>query len=160
MQNDLDRFELKILAELQEDATCSTVELAERIGLSQAPCWRRLNRLRSEGYIKKQVALINGEKVGLGTQVFVQVKLTVHGRANVAEFTSAIERHPEVVECHILLGAIDCILRVVVEDVKEYEKFFFDHLSQIPGVQELNSMVSLSEVKATTALPLRLGQKG
>ena len=154
MIDKLDRFEIAILRELQEDATLSTLDLSERIGLSQAPCWRRLNRLRGDGYIRKEVALLDREKVGLGTQVFAHVKLTTHGRTNVAEFTEATKAHPEITECHILLGTVDALLRVVVRDSNDYQRFFFDCLSRLPGVQEVNSMVSLSEAKATTALPL------
>jgi len=155
MPGRLDSFEVRILAELQEDCTLSTVELASRVGLSQAPCWRRLNRLRREGYIRREVALVDRSKVGLGTQVFAHVKLSSHGRTNVSEFIRATKELPEIMECHIVLGGVDALLRVVVEDVNAYERFFYDHLSRLPGVQEVNSMVSLTVGKSTTSLPIQ-----
>lgn len=154
MPDVLDSFDLRILSELQEDCTLSTLELASRVGLSQAPCWRRLNRLRREGYIRREVALVDRSRVGLGTQVFAHVKLSSHGRANVSEFIEATKALPQIMECHILLGAVDALLRVVVEDVNAYERFFYERLSPLPGVQEVNSMVSLTEGKSTTSLPI------
>jgi Lrp/AsnC family transcriptional regulator len=150
----LDAFERKILALLQEDASRSTVEIAGAIGLSQAPCWRRIQRLKDEGYIRSQVCILDRGKLGLRAQVFAQVKLNAHGRANLDEFASAIRDFPEVLECHVLMGSVDFMLRVVTEDIEAYERFFFEKLSRLPGVQEINSTVALSEIKSTTALPL------
>jgi Lrp/AsnC family transcriptional regulator len=166
MQDHLDTLDIRILAELQDDCTLSTGELASRIGLSQAPCWRRLNRLRSEGYIRREVALVDRCKVGLGIQVFAHVKLSSHGRTNVSEFIEATKSRSEILECHIVLGAVDVLLRVVVEDMNTYERFFYDYLSRLPGVQEVNSMVSLTEGTSTTSLPIkgtlqqRIGMEG
>lgn len=150
----LDRHELKILALLQEDATMSTAEVAERVGLSQAPCWRRIDRLRREGVIKRQVALVDRRSIGLNAQVFAQVKLNAHGRQHLEEFAAAIREFPEVLECFVLMGPVDFLLRVVAADIDAYERFFFERLSRLPGVQEINSVVALSEIKSTTALPL------
>ncbi|WP_417620218.1 Lrp/AsnC family transcriptional regulator [Parasphingorhabdus sp.] len=150
----LDKFEQKILVALQGDARISTAELAESIGLSQSPCWRRVDRLEREGYIQKRVAIVDRRKVGLNAQVFAQVKLNAHGRANLDEFSAAIHEFPEVLECHVLMGAVDFLLRVVAADIEAYEKFFFEKLSRLPGVQEINSTVALSEIKSTTALPI------
>lgn len=153
MQNNLDRFDEAILEAVQEDASQSTVELAERVGLSQAPCWRRLQKLRQEGYILKQVALVDRAKLGWNLQLVVLVQLSAHGRANVQQFTSAMAAQDRVLECSIVLGSVDAILRIVARDIADYERFFFDHLSQAPGVREANSMVVLTEAKATTKLP-------
>ena len=131
---DLDPFEIKILRELQRDANQTTAEVAERVGLSVSPCWRRIDRLERDGFIKKRVAIIDRRKVGLNAHVFAQVKLNAHGRANLDEFSAAIRGFPEVLDA--------------------YESFFFDQLSKLPGVQEINSTVALSEIKATTELPL------
>jgi Lrp/AsnC family transcriptional regulator len=150
----LDRFDLRLLSAVQEDATRTTTELAQIVGLSQAPCWRRLQRLRTEGYILREVAIANPDKLGLALEVFAHVKLTANGRSNVTQFTDAISPHPEVLECHVLLGPVDCLLRIVVQNMKDYEEFFFKHLAPLPGVQEINSMVTLSVAKSTTALPL------
>ena len=150
----LDRHERKILALLQKDASLTVATIAERVGLSQTPCHRRIARLEREGIIKARVALVDRGKVGLHAHVFAQVKLNAHGRANLDEFTSAIQGLPEVLECYVLMGTVDFMLRIVARDIQAYERFFFDKLSQLPGIQEINSTVALSEIKATTALPV------
>ncbi|MET3725514.1 Lrp/AsnC family transcriptional regulator [Sphingomonas trueperi] len=151
---DLDPYERKIVRELQSDASLTTAELAERIGLSASPCWRRVDRLEREGVIRKRVALIDRRKVGLNAHVFAQVKLNAHGRANLDEFSAAIRGFPEVLDAYVLMGTMDFMLRIVAEDIDAYERFFFDKLSKLPGVQEINSIVALSEIKSTTELPI------
>jgi len=154
MLEGLDGFERKILALLQEDASRSNAEIAAAIGLSEAPCWRRIQRLRKDGYILADVSLLDRRKIGLNAQIFAQVKLTAHGRSNLAAFSEAIRSFPEVLECFVLMGTVDFMLRIVARDIESYERFFFDKLSQVPGIQEINSMVALSEIKSTTALPI------
>lgn len=150
----LDAIDRKLIAALQEDCGRSTVELAEAVGTSQSACWRRIQRLRDVGVITGQVALVDRKKLGWGMQVFAHVKLTAHGRTNVAEFTQAVTRYPQVLECHILMGSVDCLLRIVAEDVEDFERFFFTQLSTLPGVRDVNSMVSLQEVKDKRAIPV------
>lgn len=150
----LDSYERKILKILQEDASLSTAAIAERVGLSPSPCWRRVDRLEREGFITRKVALVDRRKVGLNAQIFAQVKLNAHGRANLDEFADAIRGFPEVLECYVLMGSVDFLLRIVAPDIEAYEAFFFNRLSQVAGVQEVNSTVALSEIKSTTALPL------
>lgn len=154
MSYDLDSFDRKILILVQQDASRSTAEIADLVGLSQAPCWRRLQRLKDAGYIRSQVALLDRRKIGLNAQIFAQVKLTATGRSNLENFTQAIREFPEVLECFVLMGTVDFMLRIVARDIEAYEQFFFDRLSRVPGVQEINSMVALSEIKSTTELPL------
>lgn len=154
MPDTLDRFEREMLKILQEDASVSTAALAERVGLSQAPCWRRLDRLRKDGIIRAEVALIDRVKVDLNAQIFAQVKLNAHGRQHLEEFAEAMRSFPEVLECYVLMGSVDFLLRIVTRDIGAYERFFFEKLSQVPGIQEVNSTVALSEIKSTTALPL------
>lgn len=154
MPNSLDKYERRILQLLQRDATLTTAAIAEEVGLSPSPCWRRIDRLEREGFIKRRVALLDRNKVGLRAQIFAQIKLNAHGRANLDEFTTAIGKFPEVLECYVLMGSVDFLLRIVAEDIEAYERFFFQQLSQIPGVQEVNSVVALSEIKATTELPI------
>jgi Lrp/AsnC family transcriptional regulator len=151
---ELDPFERKILLELQRDASLTTAQIAERVGLSPSPCWRRIDRLERDGFIRARVALIDRRKVGLNAQVFAQVKLNAHGRANLDEFSAAIRSFPEVLEAYVLMGTTDFMLRIVTQDIDAYERFFFDELSKLPGIQEINSTVALSEIKATTELPL------
>jgi Lrp/AsnC family transcriptional regulator len=150
----LDAYEKRILRLLQEDASLSNAEIAEKVGLSASPCWRRIDRLERAGFIKRRVALLDRRKVGLNAQIFAQVKLNAHGRANLDEFAAAIRDLPEVLECYVMMGSVDFLLRIVAPDIEAYEKLFFNRLSQLPGVQEVNSTVALSEIKATTALPL------
>lgn len=150
----IDSWDRHILAVLQEDSALSMAELAERVGLSQSPCWRRVQRLRAEGIIRAEVALVDRGKVGLKTQIFAQVKLSAQGHQHLDEFSEAIRRFPEVLECWVLMGPVDFLLRIVAPDVESYERFFFERLSRVPGIQEITSTVALSEIKATTALPI------
>jgi Lrp/AsnC family transcriptional regulator len=143
----------KLLAAVQEDASRSTSELADHVGLSQAPCWRRLQKLREQGFIKGEVAVLDRQKLGWTMQLLVQVQLSQHGRANVEDFTREMAKHERVLDCFIMLGSVDAVLRVVARDIADYERFFFDHLSQAPGVREANSMVVLTEAKSTMKIP-------
>ena len=154
MSEELDSYERKILKVLQEDAGLSTAAVAEAVGLSPSPCWRRIDRLEREGFIKRRVALVERKKIGLNAQIFAQVKLNAHGRAHLDEFAAAIREFPEVLECHVLMGTVDFLLRNVAADIDAYERFFYEKLSRLPGIQEINSTVALSEIKATTALPV------
>lgn len=152
----LDAQEVKILQILQEDASISSAALADRVGLSQSPCWRRVNALEESGIIRRRVVLVDRHKIGLSAQVFAQVKLSAHGRAHLADFESAIADIPEVIECYVLMGTVDFLLRVVTVNIEAYEKLFFEKLSRLPGVQEINSSIALSEIKSSTALPVHL----
>lgn len=151
----LDKIDLKILEALQEDASRSAAEIAEAVSLSQSPCWRRIQRLKEEGYISKVVALLDRNKLALRTQLFVQVKVAKNDQVSLAEFSQAIREFPEVLECHVILGVFDFLLRVVAKDMEAYQKFYFERLSRVPHIREVNSFVAASEVKSTTALPLQ-----
>lgn len=151
---DLDPYEWKILRELQRDANQTTAQIAEKVGLSSSPCWRRIDRLEREGFIQRRVAIVDRAKVGLNAHVFAQVKLNAHGRANLDEFAEKIRAFDEVLDCYVLMGSVDFLIRIVARDINAYERFFFEKLSQLPGVQEINSTVALSEIKASTALPI------
>lgn len=150
----LDKYEKRILELVQADASLSTAAISEEVGLSPSPCWRRIDRLEKEGFIRRRVAIVDRQKVGLKAQVFAQIKLNAHGRANLDEFTNAIREIPEVLECFVLMGNVDFLVRIVAEDIESYERLFFEKLSQLPGVQEVNSTVALSEIKSTTELPI------
>ncbi|MBA17418.1 MAG: AsnC family transcriptional regulator [Sphingomonas sp.] len=152
MPDNLDRYERSILRLLQEDCSRSTAEIAEAVGLSASPCWRRIDRMEREGIITRRVALVDRQKIGMNAQIFAQVKLNAHGRAHLDEFSAAIRGFPEVLECYVLMGPVDFMLRIVTRDIEAYERFFFDKLSKLPGVQEINSTMALSEIKATTAV--------
>jgi Lrp/AsnC family transcriptional regulator len=154
MTQPLDDAERRILRVLQEDASLPTAAVAERVGLSPSPCWRRIDRMERDGIIRKRVALLDRRAVGLNAHVFAQVKLNAHGRAHLDDFAEAIRAFPEVLECYVLMGPVDFLMRVVAEDIEAYERFFFDKLSRVPGVQEVVSTVALSEIKSTTVLPV------
>jgi Lrp/AsnC family transcriptional regulator len=151
---DLDQTDRRILGLLQTKPGIKATEIGERIGLSQSACWRRIQRLRDEGVIKDQPAILDREKVGLSTMVFAHVKLTTHGRSNLTDFAEAVRQYPEVLDCYVVLGNVDFLLRIVAEDIKDYERFMYEKLSQLPGVQEVNSSIALSEIKHTTVLPI------
>ena len=150
----LDKTDLRILAALQEDASRSAAEIAEAVGLSQSPCWRRMQRLREEGYVSKITAILDRKKLGLRAQLFVQVKVTSNDQASLAAFSAAIREFPEVMECHVILGVFDFLLRVVTKDLEAYEKFYFESLSRVPNIREVNTFVAAVEVKSTTAFPI------
>lgn len=149
----LDPFEKKIVRELQHDATLTTAEVAERVGLSVSPCWRRIDRLTRDGVIRARVALVDRRKLGLSAHIFAQVRLNAHGRANLDEFAAAIRAFPEVLDAYVMMGSMDFLLRIVARDIDAYERFFLERLSKLPGIQEIHSTVALSEIKSTTALP-------
>lgn len=150
----IDSIDRKILRLLQVDASLTASAIGEKIGLSQSPCWRRIQRLKDSGLIRQQGMVFDRKKLGFGTMVFAHVKLTAHGRSKVAEFGETIRQFPEVLECHLLLGQVDFLLRIVTPDLESYERFFFERLSQLPDVQEVTSSIALTEVKQTTALPI------
>lgn len=150
----LSPIDRKILRLLQHNADLSAAEVAERVELSQSPCWRRIHRLQEEGLIERKVALLNPQRLGFSITVFVNVKLSAHGRNNLTEFEQAIVGYPEVLECYTMAGGSDYLLKVVAKDIAGYERFLRDHLLQRPHVQEAHSNIAMSEVKRTTELPL------
>lgn len=153
---DLDPIDRRILGLLQRDASLSTSEVASLVGLSQSPCWRRIERLETSGYILRRVALLDAHKLGLNMMVFAHVKLQSHGKAQLPQFEEAIRSMPEVVECYTVLGDTDYILRIVTRDLPAYEAFVREQLGQIASVQFTRSTIALSAVKSTTELPLEL----
>lgn len=150
----LDEAEKRILAVLQVDAGLPLADIAQRVGLSSSPCWRRIQRLRAVGVITGQVVLLDRRAVGLSAHIFAQVRLTAQGREHIEDFAASIREFPEVLECYVMMGSIDFMLRIVASDIDAYEKFFFEKLSRVTGIQEINSMVALSQIKSTTALPI------
>ncbi|MCJ8341135.1 MAG: Lrp/AsnC family transcriptional regulator [Pseudomonadales bacterium] len=152
----LDKTDRKILAILQKNNNLSAAEIAERVGLSQSPCWRRINRLQEEGFIIGGVATLDRKKLGLKVVVFVQVKLSMHGWNMLNEFEEAIVSFPEVLECWTISGGMDFTLRVVTKDIDSYEHFLRRKLLQLPHIKEAQSHFTMTEVKNTTELPLEL----
>jgi Lrp/AsnC family transcriptional regulator len=154
MRTVLDKIDLKILDLMQKDASLSTAELAGRVGLSQSPCWRRVQRLQDEGYIKAQVALVDWQKLGFMLQIFALVKMATRVDGEVSEFIQAVNDIPEIMECYSLFGERDFMLKIIAPDVKWYQDFVFVKLRKLPGVADVQSMVTLLEAKFTTAVPV------
>ena len=150
----LDHIDRQLLRLLQQDASTPVAELAESVGLSQSPCWRRINRLENEGVIKGRIAVVDQDKLGLGTTVFAQVRLSSHGRRTLEEFEDAIRAFPEVIDCFAVLGQMDFILRIATKDVHSYEAFVRQSLFNLPHVQEVHSMVGLTPIKDRAPLPI------
>ncbi|MGF6982550.1 Lrp/AsnC family leucine-responsive transcriptional regulator [Paraburkholderia atlantica] len=149
----LDEASLRIIDALQENAELSNAELAERVGLSSSPCWRRVAELKQHGVLRGSVALVDPLKLGLTVNVFVHVSLKQQDKASLERFTQAISRRPEVMECYLMSGEADFMLRVVIEDLAKYQTLLLECLTQIPGVASIRSSFALSQVKYTTALP-------
>ena len=156
MPQGLDEIDVRILKALQEDASISTAELADRVGLSQSPCWRRIQRLREDGYIRAQVVLLDAEKLGFSLHVFAQLKTSYLADSDREKFIRSVASIPEVVECYSVLGERDVLIKVIAPDIKWYQEFIFHTILKLPGVEDISSIVALSEMKHTTALPVRV----
>lgn len=150
----IDATDRRILDELQRDGRLSAAEVGVKLGLSTTTCWRRIQQLEQSGVIRKRVALLDREALGLDVLVFVHVRLSSQGRDALAQFEKAIRDRPEVLDCCTLTGEWDFYLRIVTHDMKEYEAFFLDHLSRIPNVQSVNSSIVVTVIKESTILPL------
>jgi len=153
-QRNLDRLDRKILGELQRDARISNQELAKRVGLSTAPCWRRLRRLEEEGLIASYATLLNGAAVGWPIVAYALVSLENHHPESVTQFAKLINERPEVLECYTVSGNNDYLVRVVARSMESYEQFLSTHLLQIPAVRSVNTSFVLRTKKYTTHLPV------
>ena len=151
----LDEIDKRILRELQEDGQLQNVELARRVGLSPSPCLRRVRLLEEAGIISRYVAVVDQAKVGLRLSMFARVWLTAQDAETIDHFIAAMRRLPEVVECYIMLGESDALLRVVVADLDDYRRFQSAHLTRKNGIQSVKTDVPSETVKQTFALPLR-----
>ena len=151
----LDRYDLSILAELQRDARISNQELAERIGLSPSPCSRRVKHLEDDGYISRQVALLDRKKLGLSLTAYVLIGMDRHTPERFETFEAAIRNLPQVLECSLVTGMdADYQLKVVVPDMDHYQKLLLGSLTRIEGVTSVRSSFVLNQVLASTELPL------
>lgn len=153
-QATLDFTDIRILRELQDNAKLTNVELASRVHLSPSPCLARVRALEKAKVISRYVTLLNPHAVGLGVSVFIQVRLEKQIEPALDTFERAVQERPEVMECYLMTGESDYLLRVVVSDVPALERFIVDVLSQIPGVANIRSSFALKQVKYKTALPL------
>lgn len=150
----LDRYDIAILRELQQDARLSNVELAARIGLSAAPTWRRVRRLEEQGYISGYRAVVDRRRLGLGVLAFVRLDAERHTGRATRELEDAIRRLPQVIACHYISGAGTFELQVVATDLDAFSRLAVETLLNLPHVKDLHTSFSLGEVKAAGALPL------
>ncbi|HZB89988.1 MAG TPA: Lrp/AsnC family transcriptional regulator [Stellaceae bacterium] len=151
---ELDALDIRILNALQEDGRITTLELAERVGLSPTPCARRVKRLEDEGLIERYVTLLNPERLGIGLNVFVNVRLISQTKGAIDTFEKAIKGLPEVVECYLLTGEYDYLLHLRVADIAALRSFVRDQLIANESVGATHSSIALEQTKYTTALPL------
>jgi len=151
---DLDAIDLRILAALQENARIANTDLSAAVGLSPAPCLRRVRALEERGVIRKHVTLVSPAAVGLPVSVFVSISLERQVEEALKRFERVILVRPEVMECYLMTGDADYLLRVVCADLGAYERFVLDHLTKVPGVSSIRSSFALKQVKYSTALPL------
>ncbi len=151
---ELDNIDRRILTALQNNARISNVELARMVGLSPSPCLRRVKTLEDCGVIQRYVSLLDQGAVGFPVSVFVNVTLERQVESALEQFEAAIGKRPEVLECYLMTGDADYLLRVVTSDLASYERFLVDHLTRIPGVSSIKSSFALKQVSYRTALPL------
>ena len=150
----LDTLDLRLLAYLQDDARASSAELARRVGLSGPGLQKRLKKLEREGVVRRYAALVNREAVGLDLLCFVHVMLAHHRPNSIKRFPDRVKNMPEVLECHFLTGEFDYLMKVVVANHDKLEKFLFEKLMKVDGVDRIRTSIVVKEVKATTSLPL------
>src|SRR5215469_6194314 len=154
MPKSLDRLDRRILDELQSDARISNQELAQRVGLSPAPCWRRLRRLEEEGFIAGYATLLSAPAIGLPIQAYALVSLENHHPQTVRQFDQLVRDRPEVLECHSMSGPNDYLLRIVAASMEAYEQFLSTRVLQLPAVRSVNTSFVLRTKKFTTRLPV------
>lgn len=150
----MDRIDRRILENLQQHPDISTSELAEKVGLSHTPCWRRLKRLEGDGVIKGRAVLLDARRLGLNVNVFADIRLKQHDEDTLIALELAVSRQPEILECFSVSGESDYILRIVTSSIEAYELFLKKVLLHLPGVAAVNSRFALGCIKLTTALPI------
>ena len=150
----LDSLDLKILQALQLDGALSNIELARRVHLSPSPCLARVRALENAGVIDRYVALASAAALGLGLNVFINISLASQNKESLAQFEQRICEHDEVMECYLMTGDSDYLIRVAVADIGALEKFILEQLTPIPGIEKIRSSFALKQVRYKTALPL------
>lgn len=149
----MNRLDKRILTLLQQDATLSTAEIAERIGLSTSPCWRRIQNLEKRGVIRDRVALVDREALNLGVDVFVSIRTRHHSAAWLDIFARAVSNFEEVVEFYRMSGETDYLMRVVVPDIPAYDRFYKRLIEEV-DIDDVSSSFAMERLKYTTALPV------
>ncbi len=149
----LDSIDYRIINELQHDGGLSNVELARRVHLSPSPCLARVKALEAAGVIRRYVALVNPQALGLGLNVFINISLKEQSKEALATFEQRIAEHDEVMECYLMTGDSDYLIRVAVPDIAALERFIIEQLTPIPGIEKIRSGFTLKQVRYKTALP-------
>ena len=152
--SELSKIDLQILELIQADASLTTQEIADRINISQSPCWRRISRLQEKGLITRRVTVLAREKLGMDIVVFATVNLSVQGRNSLEEFEEEVRVLPEVLECYTMAGSWDYMLKIVTRDIRHYEMFVREKLTKLRHIGEVHSHIAVTEIKNTTQLPL------
>jgi Lrp/AsnC family leucine-responsive transcriptional regulator len=150
----LDRIDIALLNRLQDDARVTNAELAKAVHLSPTPCFNRVKAMEQLGLIRQQVSLLDPELLGLHVNVFIHVSLERQVEGVLQHFEATVAERPEVMECYLMTGDADYLLRVLVPDIKALERFIVEHLSKAPGVARIRSSFALKQVRYKTALPL------
>jgi DNA-binding Lrp family transcriptional regulator len=150
----LDVVDLRILDELQKDGSLTNVELAKRLHLSPSPCLARVRALESRGVIQRYVAIVSAASLGLGLNVFINISLKAQSKEALAIFERRINEQEAVMECYLMTGDSDYLIRVAVADIAALEKFILEQLTPIPGIEKIRSSFALKQVRYKTALPL------
>lgn len=153
-QTQLDRIDYRILEILQTNARISNADLAQAVGLSPSPCLRRVRSLENDGVISQYAALVKADSIGLPVNVFATVTLDRQVEQNLEQFEESVAKRPEVMECYLMTGEYDYLLRIVVPDLASYERFLMDHLTRIDGVAGIKSSFAIRQVQYNTALPM------
>lgn len=156
MPDSLDAVDARILDLIQHDASLSVAEIAERVGLSSSPCWRRIKRLEEEGVIQRRVTVLDRERLGLDFEVYCTVKLSLPTQENLSVFEQQVVRWPEVVQCATVTGAADYELRIVTRDMHAFDTFLRDKILALGLVSNIESRIVIRAVKNSTAIPLGL----
>lgn len=149
----LDRIDRKILYELMRDATLPVSQLAERVGLSQTPCWKRVQKLEAAGVITGRVALVAPDKIGLGLTVFVEIEAADHTPAWREAFAEVMASYPQIIEAHRMAGEVDYLLKVIAADMQSFDAFYLDLTLRLP-CRNVTSKFSMEPMKTTTVLPI------
>jgi len=150
----LDEIDRRILRSLQRNGRMSNAELSEDVNLSPSACHRRVQRMEKQGYIRDYVALLNARKLGVPTTVFVEITLSGQADEVLDSFEKSVARIPDVLECHLMAGSADYLLKVVAEDTEDFARIHRQYLARLPGVQGMQSSFALRTVRETTALPV------
>ena len=147
MQKIIDDADRRILRELQRDSSRTVGQIAEAVGLSHAPCWRRIQRLRADGIILGEAAIVDRSKLGFDLEFFIYLKFSLQGRVNVPEFRRKIIQHERVIGAYIILGNYDLMLHVIAKGMQDYQEFYLEHLTGQPDLGEINSMTVMATIK-------------